>query len=75
MIGVVTNLSRELTSQIHIATHSPLVLASAEAVFDDGLDAIHHLKSVDADVVLEQLRNSLIKERADSVADVQGFRT
>ena len=40
---VVDVLSDDLVVQAHIATHSPLILASAETVFDRRQDALHHL--------------------------------
>lgn len=43
--------------QLHLATHSPLVMASAEEVFDAETDRLHHLRLADdhLSVVLEQL--------------------
>lgn len=37
-------LQSEVAVQLHISTHSPLVLASAEPLFDQARDAIHNLK-------------------------------
>jgi hypothetical protein len=55
IMHVAADLSAAVKPQIHIATHSPLVLASAETVFDESCDALHHLKLVEDTVVLEQL--------------------
>jgi hypothetical protein len=55
LLNVVSTLNRELTCQIHVATHSPLVMASAETVFNDESDVVHHLQLVDHDVRLAQL--------------------
>jgi hypothetical protein len=50
--GVVT----EAIPQIHVATHSPLVMASSEVVFKVDRDALHHITlSEDDSVVLEAL--------------------
>ena len=38
-----TFLEKDLTLQIMVATHSPLVVASAEAIFNDEEDALVHL--------------------------------
>ena len=50
VMEVVQVLSDELVVQAHIATHSPLVLASAETIFEQSLDALHHLDIVDESV-------------------------
>jgi hypothetical protein len=55
IMQVTSELSSTVKTQLHIATHSPLVLASAETVFDEKLDDLHHLKLVDGNVVLEEL--------------------
>lgn len=41
--------------QVHLATHSPMVLASAEPVFDAGLDSLHHLRFDGDNVVLDNI--------------------
>lgn len=51
-IGV---LSPQLRAQLHIATHSPMVLASVEPIFDEERDALHHLKQEQGLVTLETL--------------------
>jgi hypothetical protein len=55
LVGVASSLSSVLTAQLHVATHSPLVMASAETVFEEQTDALHHLKLAGRDVVLEEL--------------------
>jgi len=55
IMRVAAALSASIKPQIHIATHSPLVLASAETVFDESCDNLHHLKLVGGDVVLDEL--------------------
>ena len=59
---VIDRLSDNLSVQAHIATHSPLVLASAETVFSDEIDALHHLflekKSVEIERVEFQKQGS-----------------
>jgi hypothetical protein len=52
LIRVTDALSREVAPQLHIATHSPLVLASIETIFDRDVDSLHHLKAVGRDVQL-----------------------
>ena len=44
LMEVVDVLSDDLVIQAHIATHSPLIMASAETVFDKRKDALHHLE-------------------------------
>lgn len=55
IVEAVSRLSNEATIQAHVATHSPMVLASAEPLFDAQQDSLHHLKLVERQVVLEQL--------------------
>ncbi|BCL81433.1 ATP-binding protein [Ktedonobacteria bacterium brp13] len=57
IIAVIHALSKETSTQIIIATHSPLVLASMEPVFDEDQDKLFHLR-VDEDdrsVQLEEM--------------------
>ena len=46
VMEVVGVLSDDLSVQAHVATHSPLVLASAETVFEQSVDSLHHLDIV-----------------------------
>jgi hypothetical protein len=55
IVGAVSRLSQEASIQAHVATHSPMVLASAEPLFDAEQDSLHHLKLEDRNVILEQL--------------------
>lgn len=43
LAGIGDSLSRELSVQFIIATHSPLVLASSESIFDPDVDKIYNL--------------------------------
>jgi hypothetical protein len=45
ILGIVEDLSNELAMQLIVATHSPLVLASCESVFDQSRDKLFHLDS------------------------------
>lgn len=45
ILGIVEDLSNELAMQLIVATHSPLVLASCEPVFDQSRDKLFHLDS------------------------------
>jgi len=56
IMEVVDQLSSEIKPQIHIATHSPLVMASAETVFDNDQDQLHHLKLEQNQAVLEDIQ-------------------
>lgn len=42
LLEAVGALAGELTTQLHVTTHSPLVLASTEPVVERGNDALHH---------------------------------
>lgn len=55
LMKVVDEVSNDVSPQLHIATHSPLVLASAETVFDEQYDSLHHLFLTDHDVRLEEI--------------------
>lgn len=56
VMAAVNSLAYGMTPQIHLATHSPLVMASAEAVFDERLDDSHHLHLTnDGKVELKEL--------------------
>lgn len=43
LLGIAGDLSAELSMQLIVATHSPLVMASSEAIFDNGQDKLFHL--------------------------------
>jgi hypothetical protein len=64
LMNVIAHLSSSVSLQTHLATHSPLVLASAEPIFDEVKDDLHHLKLGKKEVILEEL--SFVKRgRAD----------
>ena len=44
LMEVIQILSDELNVQAHVASHSPLILASTEPVFDRETDSLHHLE-------------------------------
>lgn len=74
LLKVLASLAEEATLQVHVATHSPLVLASAETDFDEVLDGLHHLKLESDRVVAERLP-FVRRGRADKwlVSDVFGL--
>jgi len=43
LLGISGDLSSELSMQLLVATHSPLIMASSEAVFDSSQDRLFHL--------------------------------
>jgi hypothetical protein len=55
LIDVVSQLEVSVTPQLHIATHSPMIMASAETIFDEDGDDLHHLKLERQNVILEEL--------------------
>jgi hypothetical protein len=55
LMAAIKELSAALTPQIHLATHSPMVMASAEPIFEEETDNLHHLKLVGENVILEGL--------------------
>ena len=55
LIDAVGSLSGELTTQLHIASHSPLVLASVEPLFEDKRDSLHHLELRGESVSMERV--------------------
>lgn len=55
LMSAVQNLSSSISPQIHLATHSPMVMASAETIFDDTKDDFHHLRLVEREIILEEL--------------------
>jgi hypothetical protein len=57
IVQVVKQLAPDVSVQVHLATHSPMVMASAETIFDERSDDLHHLKIDDQrNVVLEELK-------------------
>ena len=55
LLSAVDALAGEITTQLHVATHSPLVLASTEPLFDSKDDALHHLVLREDRVDIERL--------------------
>jgi predicted ATPase len=45
LLGVFNDLSSELNTQVFVASHSPLILASAEPVFRSEIDKLHSLET------------------------------
>jgi hypothetical protein len=54
LVKVVRELAPGVAVQLHVATHSPLVMASAEPSFDNDVDKVHHLRIDDKQVILEE---------------------
>jgi hypothetical protein len=55
IMEAMSQLASETTAQVHLATHSPMVMASAETIFDDEVDSLHHLRLIGNEVILEEL--------------------
>ena len=55
LMEVVSHLAINVSPQIHLATHSPMVMASAETIFEAKSDALHHLKLENGAVSLEDI--------------------
>lgn len=55
LLNVIRILSDQMEAQLHIATHSPLVLASVEPYFEWEHDQLHHLSLVGSEVRLEEI--------------------
>jgi len=56
IIDVASHLDKGVKPQLIVATHSPLVLASVEAIFDEDTDKLFHLYlSPEKDVSLDEL--------------------
>jgi len=54
LIRVIRELSSDVTTQLHLATHSPMVLASLEPDFTPASDQLHHLRLQDKEVLLQR---------------------
>lgn len=60
LVGIGADLHDELAVQLLVATHSPLVLASAEPVFDPDRDKLFHLDMINGSkVVFKELKFAL----------------
>jgi hypothetical protein len=57
LVDVINLLSEEITPQVHLATHSPMVMASTETIFSKKTDELHHLRldKERGDVQLDEL--------------------
>ena len=55
IMGAVESLASSISPQIHIATHSPMVMTSTEVIFNEEQDDLHHLRLENKEVVLEEL--------------------
>jgi len=55
LMSVVQKLTSETQTQMMIATHSPLILASVEPLFDEARDKLFHLNLEDGSVRLENV--------------------
>ncbi|MEO5372834.1 MAG: ATP-binding protein [Alphaproteobacteria bacterium] len=55
LLDVARHLDGEVAVQFIVSTHSPLVLASAEPVFDADKDKLFHLRPVDGKPVLDEV--------------------
>ena len=53
ILHVIGSLSNDMIIQTHIATHSPLVLASAEPILERPKDSLHHLFVDESEVMME----------------------
>jgi hypothetical protein len=64
LVEVASRLETSVSPQLHVVTHSPMIMASTETVFDEDIDDLHHLKLEGQKIILEEL--SFIKRgRAD----------
>jgi hypothetical protein len=60
LVGIGADLHEELAIQFIVATHSPLVMASAEPIFDPEKDKLFHLDMTeDGKVIFKELRFAL----------------
>ncbi|MCE5328132.1 MAG: ATP-binding protein [Planctomycetaceae bacterium] len=56
VLHVIQKLTSVISPQVHLATHSPMVMASIETGFNQEMDRLHHLKlGEDGDARLEEL--------------------
>ncbi len=55
LINAVSELGSRLHPQLHVATHSPLVLAGTETIADHGRDCLHHLRLEEKSVTIHQI--------------------
>lgn len=55
LMSAIGELETQVSPQVHLATHSPLVLASLEPIFDDAQDSLYCLELEGKDVHLEEV--------------------
>ena len=55
VVGAVHHLESNLNVQLIVTTHAPLVLASAETIFDEDHDRLLHLRADEDNVTLQQV--------------------
>jgi hypothetical protein len=55
LFEVVPELERSLRAQVLVSTHAPLVLASAEAIFDEASDRLLHFSLREGKIVVEEI--------------------
>jgi hypothetical protein len=74
LMSTLTQLQRTALPQVHIATHSPMVMASIETVFDRDSDSLWHLRLENTSVKLEEVE-FIRRGRADLwlMSDVFGL--
>ena len=65
LLGVFNDLSTELNSQLFVASHSPLVLASAEPVFRKEIDKLHALETTASGLVTFEELPFIARGRVD----------
>ena len=55
LVNVVRHLGEQVEAQLIVSTHSPLVMASTETIFDDAKDALLHLDLQNDAIALRKL--------------------
>ena len=55
LMSTIGELAKSVSPQVHLATHSPLVITSSELIFDEECDELLHLK-------LNEKRNEVLLE-------------
>jgi hypothetical protein len=74
LLEVIGKVAEDIAPQLHVATHSPMVMASSEPCFSDETDALHHLSLKGDDVILQPV-DFVKRGRADLwlMSDVFGL--
>lgn len=55
LMAVIGKIAPSIAPQMHLATHSPLIMASLETEFDEDIDDLHNLKLEQSGVFLREL--------------------